>query len=68
MHTRYLHSALAAALVVAAFSLATANGTSAADGTMTWGVPMRGNEVPVASAGDEQGRARLARSLSEKRS
>jgi hypothetical protein len=32
MHTRYFHSALAATLVVAAL---TANGTSAADGTMT---------------------------------
>ena len=37
MHTRCFPSALVAALV-AAFSLLTATGASAADGTMTWGV------------------------------
>jgi peptide/nickel transport system substrate-binding protein len=37
MRTRYLRTALVAALA-AAFSLVTANGASAADGTMTWGV------------------------------
>ena len=38
MRTRYFRSALVAALVAAAVSLLTANGASAADGTMTWGV------------------------------
>jgi ABC-type transport system substrate-binding protein len=38
MHTRYFPSALVAALVVAACSIVTATGASAADGTMTWGV------------------------------
>ena len=56
----HFRSVLVATLVTITLSLMLEQRASAADGTMTWGIPMHGNEVPVASAGDEPGRARLA--------